>query len=54
MTDTWPNGPAVTQVRVSRPTDRLAEVVEYWAENGGIAFEDPDGWRVVFMPDKVF
>ena len=26
----------------------------YWAANGGIAFEDPDGWRVVFMPTKVF
>jgi catechol 2,3-dioxygenase-like lactoylglutathione lyase family enzyme len=22
----------------------------YWARHGGHAFEDPDGWRVVFMP----
>jgi hypothetical protein len=26
----------------------------YWADNGGVAFEDPDGWRVVFMPRRVF
>ncbi|KAA0023949.1 VOC family protein [Antrihabitans cavernicola] len=22
----------------------------YWAANGGVAFEDPDGWRVLLMP----
>lgn len=26
----------------------------YWAQYGGIAFEDSDGWRIVFMPSKVF
>jgi catechol 2,3-dioxygenase-like lactoylglutathione lyase family enzyme len=137
-TSTWPEGFAVTQVRVSRPTDKLNDVVRfyaddlglpelgrfqdhagydgvilglpgaeyhleftahadgtpdrvatpenllvfyfateahlyeaverlgqaghspvalenpYWAGNGGIAFDDPDGWRVVFMPTEAF
>jgi catechol 2,3-dioxygenase-like lactoylglutathione lyase family enzyme len=22
----------------------------YWPQNGGITFEDPDGWRIVLMP----
>ncbi|NKY89687.1 VOC family protein [Nocardia veterana] len=26
----------------------------YWTAHGGITFEDPDGWRVVLMPRKVF
>ena len=26
----------------------------YWTENGGLTFEDPDGWRVVLMPKPVF
>ena len=26
----------------------------YWSDNGGITFEDPDGWRVVLMPTPVF
>jgi GNAT superfamily N-acetyltransferase len=26
----------------------------YWADNGGITIEDPDGWRVVLMPTRVF
>ncbi|MFD0365173.1 VOC family protein [Nocardia sp. GCM10030253] len=26
----------------------------YWAENGGLTFPDPDGWRVVLMPRPVF
>jgi catechol 2,3-dioxygenase-like lactoylglutathione lyase family enzyme len=25
----------------------------YWPRNGGITFEDPDGWRVVLMPAPV-
>lgn len=25
----------------------------YW-RTGGVAFEDPDGWRIVLMPTKVF
>ncbi|MBN6039603.1 VOC family protein [Amycolatopsis sp. 195334CR] len=134
----WPPGLAVAQVRVARPTDRLAEVVEfysgclglpelyrftghagydgvmlglpgtdyhleftshaegspgpaptqenllvlyfdgdtrmqetvvrlgeaghepvelenpYWAENGALAFPDPDGWLVVLVPRPVF
>ncbi|WP_020668668.1 VOC family protein [Amycolatopsis nigrescens] len=26
----------------------------YWTANGGLTFEDPDGWRVVLMPKPVF
>ena len=26
----------------------------YWPQNGGVTFEDPDGWRVVLMPARVF
>jgi len=26
----------------------------YWSDNGGITIEDPDGWRVVLMPEPVF
>ncbi len=138
IVDTWPDHLAVTQVRIARPTDHLAEVVRfyseglglrelyrfeghdgydgvmlglpgagyhleftssadgspcpaptrenllvlyftgeaamyevverlaefgaepvpaenpYWAAHGGITFEDPDGWRLVLMPRKVF
>lgn len=25
----------------------------YWTDNGGVAFEDPDGWRIVLMPRPV-
>ncbi|KJF21235.1 VOC family protein [Rhodococcus sp. AD45-ID] len=25
----------------------------YWIENGGMTFEDPDGWRLVLMPRPV-
>ncbi|MGB3361697.1 MAG: VOC family protein [Rhodococcus qingshengii] len=25
----------------------------YWEENAGMAFEDPDGWRLVLMPRPV-
>lgn len=25
----------------------------YWAENAGMTFEDPDGWRLVLMPRPV-
>ena len=26
----------------------------FWSENGGITIEDPDGWRIVLMPEAVF
>ncbi len=26
----------------------------YWTDNGGLTIEDPDGWRVVLMPARVF
>ncbi|MFI2476265.1 VOC family protein [Nocardia xishanensis] len=26
----------------------------YWADNGGLAFPDPDGWLVMLMPRPVF
>jgi catechol 2,3-dioxygenase-like lactoylglutathione lyase family enzyme len=26
----------------------------FWPRNGGVTFEDPDGWRVVLMPTPVF
>ena len=26
----------------------------YWAENGAITVEDPDGWRVVLVPTPVY
>ncbi|MGO4445326.1 VOC family protein [Mycobacterium sp. 2YAF39] len=26
----------------------------YWAEVGALTFEDPDGWRVVLVPGRVF
>jgi GNAT superfamily N-acetyltransferase len=33
---TWPPGLPVTQVRVARPTDRLAEVVRFYADDLGL------------------
>ena len=26
----------------------------YWADTGALTFEDPDGWRVVLVPKRVF
>ncbi|MEV6556273.1 VOC family protein [Nocardia sp. NPDC051756] len=48
--------------RMSEAARRLAEFgvepVEaenpYWTANGGLTFPDPDGWRVVLMPEPVF
>jgi catechol 2,3-dioxygenase-like lactoylglutathione lyase family enzyme len=26
----------------------------FWPANGGVTIEDPDGWRIVLMPEPVF
>ena len=58
---------APAQVRVARPTDRLADVERlaeaghdpvdaenpYWATVGALTYEDPDRWRVVLVPERV-
>jgi GNAT superfamily N-acetyltransferase len=36
----WPSGLPVTQVRVARPTDRLAEVVRFYADDLGLPVLD--------------
>ncbi len=33
---TWPNGAAVSQVRIARPTDRLDEVVRFYRDGLGL------------------
>ncbi|WP_344587956.1 VOC family protein [Actinomadura vinacea] len=35
-TDAWPDGLAVTQVRVARPTDKLDEVVAFYRDTLGL------------------
>jgi catechol 2,3-dioxygenase-like lactoylglutathione lyase family enzyme len=47
---------------VDAVADRLAALAgqpveaenPFWPRNGGVTFEDPDGWRVVLMPGQVF
>ncbi|MEO6393145.1 MAG: VOC family protein [Pyrinomonadaceae bacterium] len=34
--DAWPNGMAVAQVRVARPTDKLEEVVRFYGDGLGL------------------
>jgi len=54
----WPASLPVAQVRIARPTDRLAEVVRFYEEGLGLAvidgFEDHDGYTGVMLglPDR--
>ena len=56
--DSWPAGLAVSQVRIARPTDRLAEVVAFYTEKLGLPvlyrFEAHDGYDGVMLglPDS--
>ncbi|WP_433659930.1 VOC family protein [Nocardia sp. CA-128927] len=34
--------------------EQVAAANPYWVANGGLTFPDPDGWRVVVMPQPVF
>ena len=49
----WPSGLAVAQVRVARPTDRLAEVEEFYAQVLGLPvlyrFENHAGYDGVML-----
>jgi catechol 2,3-dioxygenase-like lactoylglutathione lyase family enzyme len=48
MSDKWPKNMPVCQVRVARPTDRLEEVVRFYAEGLGLkilgSFQGHDGY----------
>jgi YycE-like protein len=48
MTNEWPDGLPVSQVRVARPTDRLDEVVRFYSEGLGLkivgSFRDHEGY----------
>ena len=49
----WPDDLAVTQVRIARPTDRLAEVVRFYRDGLGLRelfrFEEHDGYYGVML-----
>jgi catechol 2,3-dioxygenase-like lactoylglutathione lyase family enzyme len=49
----WPQGLPVRQVRIARPTDRLDEVVRFYADGLGLEqlyrFEDHDGYTGVML-----
>lgn len=51
--DSWPAGLRVAQVRVARPTDKLAEVEEFYASHLGLPvlyrFVDHDGFDGVML-----
>ena len=51
--DSWPTGLRVAQVRVARPTDKLAEVEEFYASHLGLPvlyrFVDHDGFDGVML-----
>jgi catechol 2,3-dioxygenase-like lactoylglutathione lyase family enzyme len=53
VTESWPNGLAVSRLRVARPTDRLAEVVRFYRDGLGLVelggFQDHDGYDGVFL-----
>ena len=53
MTPTWPPTLPVTHVRVARPTDRLEEVVRFYAEDLGLPelgrFEGHAGYSGVLL-----
>ena len=50
---TWPDGLPVVEVRVARPTDRLADVVEFYCGDLGLPelyrSTDDDGYQVVMV-----
>lgn len=56
----WPSSLPVAQVRVARPTDRLAEVIRFYHEGLGLAivdrFEDHAGYSGVMLglPDVAY
>lgn len=51
--ETWPESLPVAQVRIARPTDRLAEVVRFYTEGLGLRelyrFEDHAGYDGVML-----
>lgn len=53
MNAEWPDGLPVTQVRVARPTDRLAEVVRFYCDALGLerigSFEGHSGYDGVMV-----
>lgn len=53
MNNNWPNSLPVTQVRVARPTDKLAEVVRFYHEGIGLqiigSFEEHAGYSGVML-----
>ena len=59
-TTPWPEGLAVTQVRIARPTDRLDEVVRFYRDGLGLSvigeFRDHAGYDGVMLglPDHNF
>ncbi len=58
MSQQWPEGLPAVQVRVARPTDRLAEVVRFYRDGLGLPvvghFEGHDGYDgvMVGLPGK--
>ncbi|MFE7802955.1 VOC family protein [Nocardia sp. NPDC057440] len=52
-TETWPESLPVAQVRIARPTDRLAEVVRFYVEGLGLRelyrFENHAGYDGVML-----
>ncbi|WP_328406695.1 VOC family protein [Nocardia sp. NBC_00403] len=53
MTETWPESLPVAQVRIARPTDRLAAVVRFYVEGLGLRelyrFENHAGYDGVML-----